>query len=90
MTLINCKHMNDRQCDHPKAPLGKRPHPQKCLRFCTVYDGPERPAFVGVGVPVSSVGCSPCAAAAKARVKPVKPDPAEAMRILNEAMNAGE
>jgi hypothetical protein len=38
----------------------------------------------------TETGCSPCAAAAKARVERRRIDPAEAMRILNEAMNAGE
>lgn len=89
MTLINCKYLVDGLCQHKKAPHGKRPHPQKCLRFCKVYEGPERPQFNPLAVSIGeSAACVPCAKAAAAKQQArVKHNPAEAARILTEAMN---
>jgi hypothetical protein len=95
---ISCIYHASGTCNHHGKPHGSRPSPGVCAKACKHYTGEhatavDRPApvaFTQGAKPKQATGnCSACGDGAKKRVKPVKRDPAEAMRILNEAMNQG-
>jgi hypothetical protein len=91
MIKVECKYLDGRKCTHPDKPFGEYPLSLRCLNKCDKYGGPERKTVL-VSLPARDnpgTGCIPCAAAAKARAERKKHDAAEAMRILNEAVNAG-
>jgi hypothetical protein len=91
MIKVECKYLDGRKCTHPDKPFGEHPLSLRCLNKCGKYDGPERQP-VAINLPAAAraeTGCPPCAAAAKARIERKKHDAAEAMRILNDAMNTG-
>ena len=91
MIKVECKYLDGRKCTHPDKPFGEHPLSLRCLNKCGKYDGPERQPvairFTDATKPLVDQGCSPCAAAAKARAERRKHDAAEAARILDEARN---
>jgi hypothetical protein len=95
---IGCNYRKGVECTHPQQPHGRKPSNGVCAKVCKLYDGPpatctvvDEPTvkFTDATKPIKEPGCSPCAAAAKARIDRKKHDAAEAMRILNDAMNEG-
>jgi hypothetical protein len=93
---IGCVYRSGDACAHADQPHGPTPSGGVCAKVCKSYDGPPATCSV-VDEPApepakarAGTGCSPCAAAAKARLERKKHGAVEAMRILNEAMNAGE
>jgi len=93
---IGCNYRSGSACTHQQQPHGPRPSDGVCATVCKLYDGPpatrtvvDDPAVKPAKARAES-GCGPCAAASKARVERRRIDAAEAMRILNEAMTAGE
>lgn len=89
---IKCVHLNGRECKHPDQPHGIHPSGGVCAKACKHYDGPaaimeDKPVVEKPLITRDEInGCTPCAAAARQRAEKRKHDPAEAARILDEAM----
>lgn len=92
---IFCTYNNNGTCNHAEQPHGPRPSPGVCAKACKHYTGDpaievNRPVAVtfsqGEKLKRAESGCGPCGSAAKSRVTKPKHDPAEAARILDEAM----
>jgi hypothetical protein len=90
---IGCKYFSSGVCTHVDQPFGNKPSGGVCAKKCHFYDGPPATCNVVDEYPVkpserkSSGGCSGCGSKGKSKPEPIKHDPAEAARILNDTIN---